>query len=92
MRKVHAMRKMKGILAGICMLLAFLVFSCRDRQPQIEEERNDKDEAISKQAEQSMEKARKLAGPDSTFAERAGSEKDSLQPDSVRSKTDSLNN
>jgi hypothetical protein len=39
-----------------------------------------------------MEKARKLAGPDSTFAEKADSEKDSLKPDSVRSKNDSLNN
>jgi hypothetical protein len=86
------MRKMKGILARIFIMLVFLVFSCRDRQPQIEEERSEKDEAISKQTEQSMEKERKLAGPDSTYTERAASEKDSLKPDSVRSKNDSLNN
>lgn len=77
--------KLKKRFSLVFLLLAFLVFSCREEQPRPLPDGNGKDAAIREQVEESMEEARTLAGPDSTVAER-----DSLQADSVKAIHDSI--
>ncbi len=87
MENSQVILKIKGFVTGVFMLLAFLVFSCRDREPQHLPETNGKDAAIREQVDESMEKARELAGPDSTVGER---NRDSVQADSVKKINDSI--
>ena len=77
--------KLKRRLSLGFLVLAFVVFSCREQQPRPLPDGNGKDAAIREQVEESMEEARTLAEPDSTVAER-----DSLQEDSVKAIHDSL--
>ena len=77
--------KLKRRLSLGFLVLAFVVFSCREQQPRPLPDGNGKDAAIREQVEESMEEARTLAEPDSTVAER-----DSLQEDSVKAIHESI--
>lgn len=85
MENIQQRMNLKSRLSLGFLLLAFVVFSCREEQPGPLPDGNGKDAAIREQVEESMEEARALAGPDSTVAER-----DSLQADSVKALHDSI--
>lgn len=85
MENTQLIMKLKRRLSLGFLVLAFVVFSCREEQPRPLPDGNGKDAAIREQVEESMEEARTLAGPDSTVAER-----DSLQADSVNAIHDSI--
>ena len=85
MENTQLIMKLKRRLSLGFLVLALVVFSCREKQPRPLPDGNVKDAAIREQVEESMEEARTLAEPDSTVAER-----DSLQEDSVKAIHESI--